>query len=185
MALRFSGQVTVQSAYQLALSIEEGEFSILKRGSTSGRPADWKFIWLAKVPPRVQLFAWRMCKNALPTSESLARRGVRVEEGCPLCISAEESLEHTMLRCPFSRQAWALALIPWTLVSQFQGTAEDWLCLGKDNFNLLLIICCSIWGAPNKMLFENCSITIDTLALNADASKKFLRGTDLSMVEPD
>ncbi|KAL0410633.1 UNVERIFIED_CONTAM: hypothetical protein Slati_3653000 [Sesamum latifolium] len=47
------------------------------------------------------------------------------------------------------------------------------------------IICWSIWGARNKMLFENCSITTDTLLLKARRLHQVFRRPDLSMVVPD
>ncbi|KAL0437725.1 UNVERIFIED_CONTAM: hypothetical protein Sradi_0480400 [Sesamum radiatum] len=78
---------TVSSAYRLTLTIDEATHTKHRTGSTSGNSPDWKFIWIAILPPKVQLFAWRMCKQAVPTLENLARRGVKglgAARGAPL-----------------------------------------------------------------------------------------------------
>ncbi|KAL0416752.1 UNVERIFIED_CONTAM: hypothetical protein Slati_3507100 [Sesamum latifolium] len=77
------GKSTVRNVYCLALTIDEAAHFEHKTGSTSAKSPDWKFNWTAKVPPKVQLFARRMCKQAVPTLENLARRGVKDLGGYP------------------------------------------------------------------------------------------------------
>ncbi|KAL0445849.1 UNVERIFIED_CONTAM: hypothetical protein Slati_1712800 [Sesamum latifolium] len=177
------GRFSVRSAYRLALMTDEAANSLLWTGSTSGNSSDWNFIWTTKVPPKVQLFAWRMCKNAVHTSENLIRRGVKLMGGCPLCSSVTENMEHTLLWCHFSRQVWALALFPWSVVSQFHGGIEDWLRLMKrrldtDEFSLLLIICWLLWGARNRILFEGHVSTTADLVLQARRLLQVFHGVD-------
>ncbi|KAL0461849.1 UNVERIFIED_CONTAM: hypothetical protein Slati_0072500 [Sesamum latifolium] len=66
-------------------------------GSTSYQAANWKFIWRARVPPKVRLFAWRACRNSPPTITNLAPRGVNVGGVCPWCGFEEEDVLHSLL----------------------------------------------------------------------------------------
>ncbi|KAL0345310.1 UNVERIFIED_CONTAM: hypothetical protein Sradi_4362300, partial [Sesamum radiatum] len=52
----------------------------LAPSESSGTAPQWKFIWSTRIPPKVQLFAWRMCKQALPTTSNLHRRVWRLQE---------------------------------------------------------------------------------------------------------
>ncbi|KAL0402506.1 UNVERIFIED_CONTAM: hypothetical protein Slati_4280500 [Sesamum latifolium] len=116
------GRFMVRTAYQLALSLDEGENS----KQWTGSPSRLEVHWTTRVQPKVQIFAWRLCQHVLPTTANLLRQD----------------------------RFWALALIPWSVVSQFQGGVEDWLRLmrlqlGKDEFSLLLIICWLLWIAAS------------------------------------
>ncbi|KAK4394202.1 hypothetical protein Sango_1891000 [Sesamum angolense] len=73
------------------------------------KPPDWNFIWSTRTLPKLQLFAWRLCRRALPTTANLRKRGMKVTRGYPFCHEEEETMEHFLLRCPFSRQVWAIA----------------------------------------------------------------------------
>ncbi|KAL0366793.1 UNVERIFIED_CONTAM: hypothetical protein Sradi_3569400 [Sesamum radiatum] len=64
-----SGKYSVKSAYLL---LSKAPF--VSTGSMSLTSDNWNFIWPATVPPKVRLFAWRACRNSLPTSANLARR---------------------------------------------------------------------------------------------------------------
>ncbi|KAL0290641.1 UNVERIFIED_CONTAM: hypothetical protein Sangu_2564300 [Sesamum angustifolium] len=102
------------------------------------KPPDWNFIWSTRTLPKLQLFAWRLCRRALPTIANLRKRGMKVTRGYPFCHEEEETMEHFLLRCPFSRQVWTIANFPWSEVSNFVGREEDWLRLlnmklGKEN----------------------------------------------------
>ncbi|KAL0423362.1 UNVERIFIED_CONTAM: hypothetical protein Sradi_0871000 [Sesamum radiatum] len=105
------GQFTVRSACRLAMEIDS------ESAEASGDPPNWAFIWKSRTPSKVQLFAWRLCHNALPTTRGLLRRAVHVIGGCPFCHEEMETIEHTFLRCSYSRQMWAIALLPWVVVS--------------------------------------------------------------------
>ncbi|KAL0320465.1 UNVERIFIED_CONTAM: hypothetical protein Sradi_5308000 [Sesamum radiatum] len=92
-------------------------------------------------------------------------------------------MEHTLLRCQFSRQVWALALLPWSVVSQFHEGVEDWLRLMKcrldtDEFSLLLIICWLLWVARNRLLFEGHVSTTAGLVLQARRLLQVVHGVD-------
>jgi hypothetical protein len=55
------------------------------------------FIWCYRVPPQVKLFGWLLVKrqNSMQT-EPLSYAS------CPLCLSADESVDHVVACCPFA-----------------------------------------------------------------------------------
>ncbi|KAK4383985.1 hypothetical protein Sango_3101500, partial [Sesamum angolense] len=61
------GRFSIRSAYHLAWSMRQV-------GASPSAPRSWTFLWAAKVPPKVRLFAWKACHNALPTSQNLQQR---------------------------------------------------------------------------------------------------------------
>ncbi|KAK4420274.1 hypothetical protein Salat_2440500 [Sesamum alatum] len=46
-------------------------------------PSHWDFIWKAKVPNRVKKLCWKICKEAVPVTNNLAKRRVSIEDLCP------------------------------------------------------------------------------------------------------
>ncbi|KAL0461892.1 UNVERIFIED_CONTAM: hypothetical protein Slati_0076800 [Sesamum latifolium] len=129
-------------------------------GSSSHKPEGWSFIWSVAVPPKVRLFAWRACRDSLPTSSNLARRGVSKDGVCPWCGTKGDDLFHTLLRCHFARLAWALSNIPWTSGTCTHSDSEAWFhgmhrSLDRPGFARALLICWVLWGARNRLLFQN------------------------------
>ena len=78
------GEFSVKSAYYIAVGVldamEEGESS-----SGDSRSPLWKKLWHLNIPPKVHIFAWKMCMNALPTFVNLQKRGVNLCDICSAC----------------------------------------------------------------------------------------------------
>jgi len=49
---------------------------------------------------------WLVAHNRCWTADRLAKRGLPHPERCPLCDQAEETIEHLLISCVFSRQVW-------------------------------------------------------------------------------
>ena len=56
-------------------------------------------IWKLKAPTRVVVFGWRVLRKIILTMENLRRRGKVVVNGCPMCLSEEETMDHLLLNC--------------------------------------------------------------------------------------
>ena len=98
-----NGRFTVKSAYQLQLSLRLGAV-----GSTSTPQTDvWKNIWRLNIPPRIRVFAWRMCQGALPTKENLAKCIPSHHMRCAICGDLCESEPHILLYCPLAQAVWS------------------------------------------------------------------------------
>lgn len=89
------GEFTVKSAYYIALTVinssEGGECS-----HEDPRTPLWKKIWQLKIPPKIRIFTWKACQNALPTMLNLRRSGVDTDGTCPLCGQDVESICHAL-----------------------------------------------------------------------------------------
>lgn len=55
--------------------------------------------------PRVQTFAWRLLRRALPTGKRAGRLSVHIKEECARCGAIEDDM-HLLFLCPFSKAAW-------------------------------------------------------------------------------
>lgn len=58
----------------------------------------WEAVWKSKVMPKVRMFIWKLLSKAIAVREGLAKRGIHVEVGCPMCNNAE-TVEHLVLEC--------------------------------------------------------------------------------------
>jgi hypothetical protein len=63
-----SGVFSVRSAYKLAFNQDPEQCMFASQSMQSdGSNLCWRRIWNAKVPPKVQTFAWKVASNALST----------------------------------------------------------------------------------------------------------------------
>nr|GEX38811.1 RNA-directed DNA polymerase, eukaryota, reverse transcriptase zinc-binding domain protein [Tanacetum cinerariifolium] len=61
--------------------------------------------WLRVFPIKLNVHAWRVCLDKLPTRANISLRGMDIPSiACPLCNSAVESFSHIFFACPLARQ---------------------------------------------------------------------------------
>ncbi|KAG8372540.1 hypothetical protein BUALT_Bualt12G0076700 [Buddleja alternifolia] len=114
---------SVKSAYHVARSLATDGTP-----SRSSHPSGcWKFIWGAKLPHKIRVFIWRVCKGVLPTMSNLLRHHCLVENLCPCCSMHVETDVHVLLECDMARQVWSLSDLPWSIVAAWHGSVEDWI----------------------------------------------------------
>jgi hypothetical protein len=76
-----------------------------------------KQVWRDKhMAPRVQTFAWRLLRKALPTGKRAGRYSKHINEYCSRCGSLEDEM-HMLFLCPFSKAAWYCN--PWFIKTEF------------------------------------------------------------------
>jgi len=85
-------------------------------------PWSFKWIWNIDTMPKIKIFLWQMCHNALPVRGTLLRRGCRVDPLCPLCLRDIESSDHLFSKCSLTRRVWDLA------------KAHKWIPIQLDSF---------------------------------------------------
>ncbi|KAM1521833.1 hypothetical protein ACFX10_012017 [Malus domestica] len=66
----------------------------------------WKCIWQLAVPPQIRHFLWVSLHLGLPTGKALFNRRLSSSPSCPLCLSADETVEYVFLRCPWVAAVW-------------------------------------------------------------------------------
>nr|POF09672.1 putative ribonuclease h protein [Quercus suber] len=97
---------SVKSAYYVAKDLVESE---AKGASSSSHLASpfWRKIWQVNVPPKVKIFAWRVCLDGLPTMLNLRRRGLNTAGFCQICDKELESISHALFHCNHAKQTWS------------------------------------------------------------------------------
>jgi len=110
------------------------------------------------IPNKIKVFAWRACKDSLPSKDKLVQKQVITEATCRFYVHLVEDLLHAMFSCGQLRGSWvqffpSLAnFIPFSF-SDLAMTIVD----GKD-FNKLALCCCVAWGfwyRRHKLEFYN------------------------------
>jgi hypothetical protein len=76
----------------------------IMRGSIDFEPHER--VWQTWALVKCKFFMWLVAQRRCCTSDSLARRGMDHPEKCLLCDQEEETIDHIMLSCVFSRQFW-------------------------------------------------------------------------------
>jgi hypothetical protein len=102
-----TGIFTFKSAYMLAQDLEHmASQDVGTSSNPSGvRPMYWE-IWRARVPPKVCIFAWKVSQNCLATQENRRNRALVDWAICMLCGKMEETVHHTLIRCPKAASLW-------------------------------------------------------------------------------
>ena len=63
----------------------------------------WQQVWKLEVWPKLQLFAWRLLLDKMPTQAHLARWNATISPLCPICCIEDETVEHLLVQCPFAK----------------------------------------------------------------------------------
>ncbi|GJU46307.1 RNA-directed DNA polymerase, eukaryota [Tanacetum coccineum] len=79
--------------------------------------ADSPTRWIKTIPIKVNIFAWKVSLDRLPTRSNLARRGVLVpSSSCLICNVSNEDLAHLLFRCDLAIEVTRLVYKWWNLV---------------------------------------------------------------------
>nr|GEV91183.1 RNA-directed DNA polymerase, eukaryota [Tanacetum cinerariifolium] len=125
-----------------------------------------KTRWVKYVPIKVNVFAWKVMIDALPTRFNLSRRGIGIQStSCPICDCGVESTEHLIFRCSLIRQLGRKVLKWWNIPSVEVDSYEEWkvwiLSLRHVAKMKLLIegvwftMWWYVWNYRNKLLFDD------------------------------
>ena len=125
----------------------------------------WKFHWLWKldVMPKIKIFLWQLCHNALPSRGSLLRRGIHLDPVCMACSRDIESTDHIFLHCPLAQKVWDLAVAhQWLPIAPFPLTTnslrEELHLLAQNHYPCLsrvVLLLWSLWKSRNALVFRN------------------------------
>ncbi|XP_021986241.1 uncharacterized protein LOC110882559 [Helianthus annuus] len=63
--------------------------------------------WCKWVPAKVNIHAWRMEMDKVPTAEALTKRNIGITASlCPMCNSEEETVDHVFNTCIIAANVW-------------------------------------------------------------------------------
>jgi hypothetical protein len=74
------------------------------------RPLGAWQLWKISAPPRVKLFFWLVMHGRCWTAHRRWRHGLQESSSCIICDQAEETMDHIILGCVFSREVWSSCL---------------------------------------------------------------------------
>ncbi|KAJ4758872.1 RNA-directed DNA polymerase (reverse transcriptase)-related family protein [Rhynchospora pubera] len=118
-------------------------------------------IWEIKVPSKIQIFLWLMCKDRLLTRDNLALRGWEGDVSCVFCRSLE-TIDHVFFKCSQVKPLWkwflqqfGIATVPSSVVDLFDLLSSiDGQC-----HHAIKICWCAIlwtvWLARNECCFQH------------------------------
>jgi len=161
-----SGKFSTQSAYKA--------FFV---GSVQFEP--YKLIWGNWAPRKCKFFLWLVAHNRCWTADRLARRGLPHPEHCPLCDQDNESINHLLCSCVFSREFWHRLLLLFGLpdiAPQPRMLFFDWWQQSGRAFNkafvrgfntLIMLGSWILWKMRNDMVFNGILPRLDRALLLA------------------
>ncbi|KAL4571402.1 hypothetical protein LXL04_018161 [Taraxacum kok-saghyz] len=122
--------------------------------------------WVSMVPIKVNVFAWKMMCDALPTRWNLSQRGLELNSLlCPICGEKVEDMEHLFFTCSFASEitdkvvrCWGLSTFSFPSLQGWKGWL-DGVRLRKKLKEVLegvfFVTWWSIWKFRNKLLFDS------------------------------
>nr|GEX74538.1 RNA-directed DNA polymerase, eukaryota, reverse transcriptase zinc-binding domain protein [Tanacetum cinerariifolium] len=86
-----------------------------------------KIRWVKFVPIKINVFAWKVTVNALPTRYNLSRRGMDIQSlSCPMCDCGIESTDHVFVGCDVFRQLGRMISNWWNTPLVEMDTIAAW-----------------------------------------------------------
>ena len=98
----------------------------------------WGSLWRLPIPYKVRHFAWRACKEALPTKVNLRRRKVLTDDSCEWCKEKPKIAGHALWNCPRAQEVWKCSKLILCLDRRDDISFMDilWQLLLAENVNL-------------------------------------------------
>jgi hypothetical protein len=153
------GMFTVRSAYWLAFDVANRgqQWGASSRRPDGERPC-WKLIWNSRVPPKVKLLIWRICRNGLATQKNMVSRRMATTSLCQICGWENEDTFHIFVRCPQDRALWLAMKEDWELPEDdlLQPTGKEWLLqvlttIPEPQRGRTMLVLWRIWHNHNEM----------------------------------
>ncbi|GJT70951.1 RNA-directed DNA polymerase, eukaryota, reverse transcriptase zinc-binding domain protein [Tanacetum coccineum] len=151
-SLEGSGEFTVAS---IRREIDDKRLS----GVTS------KTRWIKSVPIKVNVHAWKVKLDVLPTRLNISRLGIVIDSIlCPICDNGVESSNHLFFTCDLARQLSRM-ITQWWDIPQVESNSYDewwswlWSLRFSSKYKLILegifyVMWWHLWSYRNKLLFE-------------------------------
>ncbi|GKA78947.1 putative ribonuclease H-like domain-containing protein, partial [Tanacetum coccineum] len=85
------------------------------------------------VPIKINIFAWKVCLDKLPTRLNLSLRGIDIPSiVCPNCSLAGESCSHLFFSCSMARLLWRKVARWWDFDIPEFSSYEEWITWFKS-----------------------------------------------------
>nr|GFB35488.1 RNA-directed DNA polymerase, eukaryota [Tanacetum cinerariifolium] len=123
-----------------------------------------KTRWIKAVPIKVNVHAWKVKLDGLPTRLNISRRGIDIESIlCLMCGKAVESTSHIIFTCKMSKEIFRNISRWWDIVYMEISFYEEWLdwilntrlsVKSKQLFEgVCYVLWWHVWSFRNKTIF--------------------------------
>ncbi|PWA52202.1 hypothetical protein CTI12_AA456810 [Artemisia annua] len=161
----------------------------------------WKQIWRLNVIPKIRLFLWKACSNALATRDGLFRRNCVSSPLCPICRTNPETKEHLLFECEWTKPIWFGSSLGLRLdgilgnISDRINSLLSHIKAGSSRTKFLSTfasVAWSIWKTRNRFIFEHSVLCLAQVILEAqvndsdfEKAHSFDPASDLSSLSSD
>jgi hypothetical protein len=133
-------------------------------------------IWSARVPPKVQVFTWRLSQEGSVTLTNRKSRGFERQATCQVCNREDESSYHAVVQCPMAVSLRKEMRKVWRLPNErkFSYKGPDWLLhlvsmLNDEDRAKTLLLLWRVWYQRNDVMHGQGKATVV-------GSMEFLKG---------
>ena len=142
-----SGRFLVKSAYSKLIA--------------GTRTDKFKYIWSARIPPKIKIFLWQAHCRKLPAADQIKKRNGPGSDSCQLC-GALENTEHIFFHCSLAKFIWSCIRL-WLGVnwypSSFGNLRQCINSLVGRSKRVFMVgwaaTCSALWTTRNKFTIEH------------------------------
>jgi len=136
---------------------------------------DHYLIWKTWAPLQVKIFLWLAFRRRHWTGDRRARHGSETRERCYLGDHAQETIDHIVVSCPYTREVWSLiyqafgrVLLSATqsIIKWWRRVHADWNGSRRSGIDsLFALISWEVWKQRNARCFTDAVVTPADLLL--------------------
>lgn len=125
-----------------------------------------RLVWRAVVPPKLKLFFWLALHGRIWTADRRKRHGLQDHGNCIFCDQADETVDHLLSACVFTREVWTLILArvgQHLLAPDADAVLKDWWLWTRGFIaselrwafdSMVIITSWHIWKERNNRTFQ-------------------------------
>ena len=151
--------------------------------------------WVKYVPIKVNILAWKIRCDVLPTRMNLSRRGIDIQAiSCPICDYGVESSKHLFFICNMIRDIGKQIVRWWNINYEEVSSYEEWKTwliscrmapkLKQVFEGVWYTLWWFVWNYRNKLLFDKKTPTKSIICDNVISSSFFCASLDVTP-QPD
>jgi hypothetical protein len=153
-----------------------------------GRVIDSTFrqVWKAKAPLKGKMFCWLALRYRLWTSDRRVNHSLQTtRSACFTCLQAEDTVDHILIQCPYSRLVWYGCFQAMSVHLQeptIEDNLENWWSAtrvrvpktDRRKFDaLVILIARTLWKQRNAQVFGNVHMQWTTERIISNVQEEF------------
>ncbi|KAL5735902.1 hypothetical protein ACOSQ2_030690 [Xanthoceras sorbifolium] len=161
---------------------KSGEYSeklSLSGSSSSSDSKWWLALWNLNIPPKIKIFIWRVCHNAIPSLCNLCSRKIVVDPCCSRCGDAPESSAHALFWCSSVHPIWEFTVF-WDVlnlqrhISCFDLILWVFVRAKRAEFEEFCMILWGVWSERNAVFHSKSPrVSADLVSWSLSLLRKF------------